>query len=135
MRNKQKNGFTLVELLIAMVVGLTILLAISSMMDIGLKSSSGVGRRVLTQQDARAVLDLMAMEIGMASFNPTYDITLHGARAQNMQIIVHVLSRCTGVPSPFVQQEKEYRLPLPIKFWWRWIWVVLKLPTCSKGVR
>jgi prepilin-type N-terminal cleavage/methylation domain-containing protein len=70
MRNKQKNGFTLVELLIAMVVGLTILLAISSMMDIGLKSSSGVGRRVLTQQDARAVLDLMAMEIGMASFNP-----------------------------------------------------------------
>ena len=53
-----------------MVVGLTILLAISSMMDIGLKSSSGVGRRVFTQQDARAVLDLMAMEIGMASYNP-----------------------------------------------------------------
>lgn len=60
----------MIELLIAMAVGMTILLAISSMMDIGLKSSSGVGRRVVTQQDARAVLDLMAMEIGMASFNP-----------------------------------------------------------------
>ncbi|PKN88922.1 MAG: hypothetical protein CVU51_02760 [Deltaproteobacteria bacterium HGW-Deltaproteobacteria-1] len=66
-----KKGFTLVELLIAMVVGLVIMAAIYGMMSLGQQSSASVDRRVLTQQDVRAVLDLMAMEIRMASFNPT----------------------------------------------------------------
>ena len=65
-----KKGFTLVELLIAMVVGLIIVAAIYGMMNMGQQSSATVDRRVLTQQDVRAVLDLMAMEIRMASFNP-----------------------------------------------------------------
>jgi prepilin-type N-terminal cleavage/methylation domain-containing protein len=66
-----KKGFTLVELLIAMVVGLVIMAAIYGMMNLGQRSSASVDRKVLTQQDVRAVLDLMAMEIRMASFNPT----------------------------------------------------------------
>ena len=65
-----KKGFTLIELLIAMVVGLVIMAAIYGMMNMGQQSSATVDRRVLTQQDVRAVLDLMAMEIRMASFNP-----------------------------------------------------------------
>jgi len=66
-----KKGFTLVELLIAMVVGLVIMAAIYGMMNMSQQSSAGIDRKVLTQQDVRAVLDLMAMEIRMASFNPT----------------------------------------------------------------
>lgn len=70
-----KKGFTLVELLIAMVVGLIIMAAIYGMMNLGQQSSASVDRRVLTQQDARAVLDLLSMEIRMASFNPRMNST------------------------------------------------------------
>jgi prepilin-type N-terminal cleavage/methylation domain-containing protein len=66
----KKNGFTLVELMIAMAIGMVVMLAIYSASDLAQRSSSSVGRKVVTQQDARAVLDLMAMEIRMASFNP-----------------------------------------------------------------
>jgi prepilin-type N-terminal cleavage/methylation domain-containing protein len=67
----KKNGFTLVELMVAMAIGMVVMLAIYSASDLAQRSSSSVGRKVVTQQDARAVLDLMAMEIRMASFNPT----------------------------------------------------------------
>lgn len=69
--NMKKNGFTLVELIIAMGVGLVILAAIYAGVNIAQRSSSSLGRKVTTQQDARSVLDLMAMEIRMASFNPS----------------------------------------------------------------
>jgi prepilin-type N-terminal cleavage/methylation domain-containing protein len=67
----KKNGFTLVELMIALAIGMVIMLAIYSASELAQRSSGAVGRKVTTQQDARAVLDLMAMEIRMASFNPT----------------------------------------------------------------
>ena len=68
--NMKKNGFTLVELIIAIAVGLLILTAIYASINMAQRSSASVGRKVTTQQDARAVLDLMAMEIRMASYNP-----------------------------------------------------------------
>ncbi len=72
MRNLMKNrGFTLVELMVAMAIGLAILGAIYASINIAQRSSVGVTRKVVTQQDARTVLDIMAMEIRMASFNPS----------------------------------------------------------------
>ena len=67
----KKSGFTLVELMIALAIGMVVMLAIYSISNLAQRSSSSVGRKVVTQQDARAVLDLMAMEIRMASYNPT----------------------------------------------------------------
>jgi prepilin-type N-terminal cleavage/methylation domain-containing protein len=69
--NMKKNGFTLVELIIAVALGLLILTAVYAGINMAQRSSASVGRKVVTQQDARAVLDLMAMEIRMASYNPT----------------------------------------------------------------
>jgi prepilin-type N-terminal cleavage/methylation domain-containing protein len=69
--NKLKNGFTLVEILIALAVSALVMTAVYAMINISQRASANVGRRVLTQQDARAVLNFMAMEVGMASFNPT----------------------------------------------------------------
>jgi prepilin-type N-terminal cleavage/methylation domain-containing protein len=66
----KKNGFSLVELMVALGIGVVVMLAIYSASDLAQRSSASVGRKVVTQQDARAVLDLMAMEIRMASFNP-----------------------------------------------------------------
>ena len=61
----------MVELLIAMVVGIIIMTAIYAMVNLSQGTSAGVGRRIATQQDSRAVLDLMAMEVSMVSFNPS----------------------------------------------------------------
>jgi type IV pilus assembly protein PilW len=67
MNNK---GFTLIELLIAMTVGLAIMAAVYGLMVMAQKTSSSLDRKVMSQQDTRAVLNLMAMEIRMASYNP-----------------------------------------------------------------
>lgn len=66
-----KNGFTLVELIVAMGIGLVIMLAMYSLTQMGQRSSVSISQKVVTQQDTRAVLDLMAMEIRMASYNPS----------------------------------------------------------------
>jgi prepilin-type N-terminal cleavage/methylation domain-containing protein len=64
------GGFTLVELILALFVGALLMSAIYVTMISGQKSSAGVERKVAAQQDVRAALEIMAMEIGMASYNP-----------------------------------------------------------------
>ena len=72
----RRRGFTLVELLIAMAVGIVIIAAVYSAMNLALRFSANTDRKVISQQDTRAVLDLMAMEIRMASYNPTMSTTI-----------------------------------------------------------
>jgi prepilin-type N-terminal cleavage/methylation domain-containing protein len=67
-----KKGFTLIELLVTMIIGTIMIAAIYSMINLTQKSSAGIERRVAAQQDEKTALDLMAMEIRMASFNPLY---------------------------------------------------------------
>jgi len=66
----KKNGFTLVEILVAIVVGLVIMAAVYGTMTMAQRTSANLGRKIVTQQDTRAVLDFMATEIRMASYNP-----------------------------------------------------------------
>jgi len=65
-----KKGFTLVELMISIAVGMIIMLAVYGAMEMAQRSSISVANKITTQQDERSVLDLMAMEIRMASYNP-----------------------------------------------------------------
>ncbi|HAJ28197.1 MAG TPA: hypothetical protein DCG53_13310 [Syntrophus sp. (in: bacteria)] len=67
---RDEKGFTLVEILVAMGLGTLMLLAIYMAVDSAQRSSRGIESKVVAQQDARGALDLMAMEIRMASFNP-----------------------------------------------------------------
>jgi prepilin-type N-terminal cleavage/methylation domain-containing protein len=76
-----KNGFTLVEIIVAMFIGLLALAAIYSVVNSAQKSSTGIERKVIAQQDARSALELMAMEIRMASYNP--NLVQNIWRAQN----------------------------------------------------
>ena len=69
-RMKKENGFTLVESIVALFIGSLMLVAIYAAVNSAQRSSSGVERRVSAQQDARGALELMAMEIQMASYNP-----------------------------------------------------------------
>lgn len=67
-----KRGFTLVEILVALGIGAIMLAAIYSMVNLSQNTSSGIERRVAAQQDEKTALELMAMEIGMASYNPNF---------------------------------------------------------------
>ncbi len=67
---KSEKGFTLVEVIVAMGIGVMMLMAIYLAVNSAQRSSTGIERKVVAQQDARGALDLMAMEIRMASFNP-----------------------------------------------------------------
>jgi len=65
------RGFTLVEVLLAMVIGTIILSAVYMATVEGHRASTGIEQKIAVQEDVRAALDIMAMEIGMASYNPT----------------------------------------------------------------
>ena len=66
------KGFTLIEIIFALFIGVLLLATIYISMISGQRSSAALEDRVNAQQDARAALELMAMEIGMASYNPNY---------------------------------------------------------------
>jgi prepilin-type N-terminal cleavage/methylation domain-containing protein len=68
---KDDRGFTLVELLVAMGVTMVLMAAVYMSVNSAQRHSSGIERKVAAQQDVKPALDLMSMEIGMASYNPT----------------------------------------------------------------
>jgi len=67
---KRNDGYTLVEIVVSIAVGLVIIGAIYAAVNMGQRSTSNVERKVAAHQDARAALQLMALEIQMASYNP-----------------------------------------------------------------
>jgi type IV pilus assembly protein PilW len=69
-KNKE-NGFTLVELLIAMTIGLIILTALSSTFLMQRKIYDVQEQIVEMVQTARAAMDMMTREIRMAGYDPT----------------------------------------------------------------
>ncbi len=76
MRNQKRfrglGGFTLVEVLFTVFIGMLLLSAIHVSMVSGQKSAVAIDQKIAAQQDVRSALELMTMEIGMASFNPTF---------------------------------------------------------------
>jgi prepilin-type N-terminal cleavage/methylation domain-containing protein len=69
------KGFTLVETLIALVVGSIVIAAVLMVSIAGQQAASGIKQKVSVQQDVRAALDVMAAEISMASYSPSADKT------------------------------------------------------------
>ena len=81
------KGFTLVEILIALVISTFIIGAIFIASLVGQEAASGIEQKVSVQQDVRAALDLMAMEISMASYNPSADKSLIKWQDKNCQVV------------------------------------------------
>jgi Tfp pilus assembly protein PilW len=67
---RDEKGFTLVELMVAAGIAMGLLVAVYMAVNSTQRHSSAIERRVTAQQDLKPALDLMAMEIGMASYNP-----------------------------------------------------------------
>jgi prepilin-type N-terminal cleavage/methylation domain-containing protein len=63
---EQRAGFTLIELVVAMALGLLVIAALASLFKTGLHSTMLVTQRAETQQNMRAAVDLMVKDISMA---------------------------------------------------------------------
>jgi type II secretory pathway pseudopilin PulG len=77
------RGFTLIEILVATAVSMIMLAAIGMAIQSAQRSTGGIERKVTAQQDVRAALELMAMEIRMASYNPTVNLNTNIWRNAN----------------------------------------------------
>jgi prepilin-type N-terminal cleavage/methylation domain-containing protein len=71
-KSKASQGFTLVEILFALFIGGILVSAIYFVLISGQRSSVGIERKIAAQGDVRAALEIMALEIEMASFNPHF---------------------------------------------------------------
>ena len=69
---KNIKGFTLIEILMALFVGLLLLGVVYISVESGQRSSMAIERKTIAHQDARAILEIMTTEIAMASFNPNF---------------------------------------------------------------
>ncbi len=65
-RQKTEQGFTLLELMVSMAVGLIVMAAMASLFKSGMNSTMLVTQRAETQQNMRAAIDLMVKDISMA---------------------------------------------------------------------
>jgi type IV pilus assembly protein PilW len=63
---KSERGFTLVELMISMAIGLTVMAAMASLFNTAMTSTILVTQRSETQQNMRAGLDLMVKDLSLA---------------------------------------------------------------------
>jgi len=69
---KNQRGVTLIELIIAIAVTTLVLGAVYMAVNATQRHSTGIEGKVVAQQDVKAALDLMSLEISMASYNPGF---------------------------------------------------------------
>jgi prepilin-type N-terminal cleavage/methylation domain-containing protein len=65
-KQKLERGFTLVELMVSIAVGLVVMAGIAGLFKTGMDSAILVTQRAETQQNMRAAIDLMVKDISMA---------------------------------------------------------------------
>jgi prepilin-type N-terminal cleavage/methylation domain-containing protein len=65
-RQNAKRGFTLVELMVSMALGLIVMAAMASLFRTGMQSTFIVAQRAETQENMRAAIDFMVKDIGQA---------------------------------------------------------------------
>lgn len=64
--SKSQRGFTLLELLVASSIGLTVILVMTSLFKAGMDATIKVTQRAETQQNVRAAIELMTKDISLA---------------------------------------------------------------------
>ena len=65
-KQETERGFTLLELMVAMALGLIVMAAMANLFKIGMNSTMLVTQRAETQQNMRAAIDLIVKDVSMA---------------------------------------------------------------------
>jgi len=63
---KSQRGFSLLELMVASVIGLIVVMAMTQMFRMGMNATFTVTQRAETQQNMRAAIELMTKDLSMA---------------------------------------------------------------------
>lgn len=87
---KKDGGFTLIELMVSMAIGLVILSAIAGTFSLQTRQNTAEEQVGQLQQNVRAALDLMIREVQMAKYDPaasafpsgTYGVTYSASQLQ-----------------------------------------------------
>ena len=86
-KQKSERGFTLMELMVAIAVGLIVMGAMTSLFKTGMDSAMLVTQRAETQQNMRAAIDLMVKDISMAGAGlPSGGIQLPAGSGSNASL-------------------------------------------------
>lgn len=97
----RNNGFTLIEILVALVVGALMMVGVYSVVTLTQKSSAGMDRKIIAQKDVRSGLDLMALEIRMASYNSSLDNTIWRSAADCTSVAANPTYKGIQAATPF----------------------------------
>ncbi|MEE9911462.1 MAG: prepilin-type N-terminal cleavage/methylation domain-containing protein [Deltaproteobacteria bacterium] len=97
----ERNGFTLVEVLIALAVAALMLVGIYGVITVSQKSAAGMDRKVVAQKDVRSGLDLMALELRMASYNSSLDNAIWRSTADCTAAAANPLYKGIQAATPF----------------------------------
>jgi type IV pilus assembly protein PilW len=89
-RLNENTGFTLIEILVSMVIGLVVLAGVATTFTVHTRQNTAEEQIAQMQQNVRAALDLMVREIQMAKYDPlgsafptgTYGVTYNATQLQ-----------------------------------------------------
>jgi type IV pilus assembly protein PilW len=89
-KNDRASGFTLMELLVSMSIGMVVLAALAKTFTVQSRQNTAEEQVAQMQGNARAALDLMVREIQMAKYNPagTAFSSAYGVTYSASQLVV-----------------------------------------------
>ena len=87
MKLRHKNGFTLVELLVSMSIGMVILAAVTTTFMSQTRIYNAQEQINEMQQNARGALDIITREVKMAGYNPN-EASFNGVTYSTTQLMV-----------------------------------------------
>lgn len=91
------RGFTLVELMIAMAVGMIVLGAVYALFTVQSKHLANQELLAELHQNARVAMDIMVREISMAGYNQTTDPASIASVPRCTNALVTAGTRCVGI--------------------------------------
>ncbi len=95
--NTNDKGFTLVELMIAMAVGLIVLGAVYAVFTVQNKQLANQEQLAEMHQNARVAMDMMVREVSMAGYNQTTDPATIASVPRCTNALVAAGTPCVGI--------------------------------------
>jgi prepilin-type N-terminal cleavage/methylation domain-containing protein len=101
-RQRHSRGFSLLELMIAMTLGLLVMGSAVQLFNMGMRSTSVVSKRAEMQENMRAAIELMTKDISMAGAGlPTGGIQLPNGAATPSRFACDQTGAC-HIPTTFI---------------------------------
>ena len=119
---KSQRGFSLLELLVASSVGLSVILVGASLFKTGMDATVRVTQRAETQQNMRAAMEMITKDISLAGAGlPAggVQLTTAGVSLYGCSIPTAEPRRTICMPSNQVSAT-VWRMPLPFPLLWDW---------------